>query len=317
MPIIRPKHDELFRKALENPIVAREFFEAHLPQRVRNKVDIATLKIEKESFIEEKLKTSISDVLFSVKFDGNDGYLYILTEHQSKPDHFMALRLLNYKIKIIERHRVLNPKTKHIPIICPIVFYNGIQKYNAPMNMWDLCKEDDRDLAKEIWSNDYCLVNVQEIPDEEFKQRAWSGIMEFFMKNIRRRNIMQLFDNIGSVLVEIAKGNSGEDYLRMIFYYTLTSIDENDIISLKQTLASHLNREEEDNVMVSIAQRWFEDGKMSGKLEGKLEGKMEAAEETAINMLRHNLDLPLISSITGLPISKIEHLSAISTSSQH
>lgn len=81
MTTIRPKHDELFRKALENPIVAREFFEAHLPKGVRKKVDLLTLKIEKESFIEDKLKASISDVLFSVKFDSNDGYLYILTEH--------------------------------------------------------------------------------------------------------------------------------------------------------------------------------------------------------------------------------------------
>lgn len=73
--------------------------------------------------------------------------------------------------------------------------------------------------------------------------------------------------------------------------------------------------------MVSIAQRWFDDGKMTGKLEGimegKLEGKLEAVEETAINMLKHNLDLPLISSVTGLPISKIQNLSTIRTSSQH
>lgn len=80
-------------------------------------------------------------------------------------------------IRIIDRHRSLNPKTKHIPIVCPIVFYNGVQKYNVPMNVWDLCEARDRELAKEIWNNDYCLVNVQEIPDEEFKKRAWSGIM--------------------------------------------------------------------------------------------------------------------------------------------
>lgn len=102
----------------------------------------------------------------------------------------------------------------------------------------------------------------------------------------------------------INKGDNGEDYLRIIFYYTLTSIDENDIMSLKQTLVSHLNGEEENNVMVSIAQRWFDDGKMTGKMEGIMEGKLEAVEETAINMLKHNLALPLISSVTGLPILK-------------
>ncbi len=43
-------------------------------------------------------------------------------------------------------------------------------------------------LAKELWISDYQLVNVHEIPDEEFKQRIWSGILEFFLKHIHERN---------------------------------------------------------------------------------------------------------------------------------
>ncbi len=40
----KPKHDQLFCKAMENPIVAKEFFEAHLPKDIRNMVDTNSLK---------------------------------------------------------------------------------------------------------------------------------------------------------------------------------------------------------------------------------------------------------------------------------
>jgi predicted transposase/invertase (TIGR01784 family) len=85
----KPKHDQLFRKSLENPIVAYELLQAHLPQEVLAIIDTSTLKLEKESFIEHNLTASIADVLFSVKFNGNDGFIYLLLEHQSSPNHFM------------------------------------------------------------------------------------------------------------------------------------------------------------------------------------------------------------------------------------
>lgn len=35
----KPKHDQLFRKSLENPIVAYELLQAHLPQKVLAIID--------------------------------------------------------------------------------------------------------------------------------------------------------------------------------------------------------------------------------------------------------------------------------------
>lgn len=83
-----PKLDALIRKAFENPIVAKEFFEMHLPQEIKAMFSSHTLKMEKESFVEADLKHSISDILFSVRFKDNTGYLWVLLEHQSTPYHF-------------------------------------------------------------------------------------------------------------------------------------------------------------------------------------------------------------------------------------
>ena len=176
------KHDKMFRKALENPIVAYEFFNAHLPKEIKDLIYFPSLEMKNTTFVEASLKDSISDVLFSCKFDKQDGYLYLLAEHQSKPDHFMAFRLFKYMINICDRYLIENPKSKTLPLIYPIVFYNGQEQYNVSKNLWDLFSNNK--LAKDIWGNNYQLINVHEIPDEEFKQRAWSGILEFFLKHI-------------------------------------------------------------------------------------------------------------------------------------
>ncbi|MCC8462460.1 MAG: Rpn family recombination-promoting nuclease/putative transposase [Rickettsia endosymbiont of Ecitomorpha arachnoides] len=98
------KHDKFFQKALENPYVAREFFETYLPPHIKALFSPTTLILENDSFIEPNLKESITDVLFSVKINNSESYLYLLLEHQSSSDHLMAFRLFKYMLNIAERH---------------------------------------------------------------------------------------------------------------------------------------------------------------------------------------------------------------------
>jgi hypothetical protein len=62
----RPRHDALIRKALENPRVAKEFFEMHLPKEIKAMFSSHTLKMEKESFVEADLKHDVAIVFRTV-----------------------------------------------------------------------------------------------------------------------------------------------------------------------------------------------------------------------------------------------------------
>ena len=207
----KPKHDQLFRKSLENPIVAYELLQAHLPQEVLAIIDTSTLKLEKESFVEPDLSTSIADVLFSVKFNDTDGYIYLLLEHQSTPEHFMAFRLFKYMVNICDRYRLENQKTKFLPLIYPLIIYNGTKSYNAPRNLWDLF--NNQILAKKFWTEDHKIVSVHDIPDEEFKTRIWSGILEFFLKHRHERQLLKRWQQIADILPELTKVSIGYDYI--------------------------------------------------------------------------------------------------------
>ncbi|KDO02115.1 Rpn family recombination-promoting nuclease/putative transposase [Rickettsia tamurae] len=318
----RPRHDALIRKALENPIVAKEFFEMHLPKEIKAMFSSHSLKMEKESFVEADLKHSISDILFSAKFKDDTGYLWILLEHQSTPDHFMAFRLFKYMTDIAARHLTLNPKSKHLPFVYPLVFYNSTKKYNAPKNIWDLCQH--KELMQDIWNKDHQVVNVHDIPDDELKKQAWAGILQFFMKHIHERDLLKRWYEIADLLPEFAKLNIGIDYLELILTYTLIKIEKSDKIELEKILKSRLNNQQGEKLMTSLAHHWKEEGIQQGIAKGMQIGEAKGLQigeakglqigeakktmEVAKNMIAAGADTDFIAKVTGLSIDEINKL---------
>lgn len=290
----RLKHDQIFRKSMENPLVSHEFLATHLPKDILALMDISTVKLENTSFVELDLTDKYSDVIFSAKFNNTDGYIYLLLEHQSTADPFMALRLFRYMLNICDRYLTENQQAKYLPIIYPLIYYNGIQNYNVSRNLWNLFQSPQ--LAREFWTNDYQLVNVHEIPDEELKKRTWSGILDFFMKHINERELLNRWQEIAYMLPEIINVNIGYDYIEMLLCYTLTKIDQSDKMKLEKLLTSKLSQETGAKIMGSLAHHWEQIGEARGEAKGIQIGKIEVAKK----MLAKGSDPAFISTITGL-----------------
>ncbi|WP_425360655.1 MULTISPECIES: Rpn family recombination-promoting nuclease/putative transposase [unclassified Candidatus Tisiphia] len=306
----KPKHDEIFRKSMENPIVAKEFLATHLPKDVLALIDNTSLKLEKDSFIEPDLSETISDVLFSVKFNDQDGYIFLLLEHQSTVDKMMAFRLFKYMINICDRYLTTNPKAKRLPLIYPLILYNGKKKYNASLNIWNLFSHPD--LARGFWTNDCQLINVHDIPDEELKKKVWSGILLFFLKHIHERQLLKRWQEISHLLPKLSKITIGHDHIRNLLSYTLTFIEQSDKIELEKILKNSLTKEKGEELMPSIAQVWKEEGIQIGVQDGIKIGVQDGiriGEAKLIKMMINNgSSIEEIARITGLSITKINEL---------
>jgi hypothetical protein len=86
-------------------------------------VDLNTLEISKDSFIEKDLAEYHSDMLYKVKLiDGSQGFIYVLFEHKSYYDRFVHLQLLEYMVKIwrlyIKQHK---KQPDYLPIVIPLL----------------------------------------------------------------------------------------------------------------------------------------------------------------------------------------------------
>jgi hypothetical protein len=56
--------------------VARDFFTAHLPANILQRIDFGMLELQPRSHVNEVNKEAIIDVLYKTLLDGKDAYLY-------------------------------------------------------------------------------------------------------------------------------------------------------------------------------------------------------------------------------------------------
>lgn len=106
-PKVTHVHDKAFRNAMSDLRVARDFLTHYLPAIVLSKIDLQTLALSKESYVDEELKLLVTDVLYSVSLRNqasSPAYIYILCEHLSKPDKLAPWRMVRYISRIVDQH---------------------------------------------------------------------------------------------------------------------------------------------------------------------------------------------------------------------
>jgi predicted transposase/invertase (TIGR01784 family) len=105
--------DALFRKIMSQKGAAIDFLKCYLPEELQNMVDLSSVEVLKDNFVEDTLKRRISDIIYSIKpkrkisSDGQENkeiYAIVILEHQSTVDKLIAFRLWKYAILLMERY---------------------------------------------------------------------------------------------------------------------------------------------------------------------------------------------------------------------
>lgn len=303
-------HDALFKQFLTHPETARDFLDVHLPPALHQACDLNTLRLESSSFIEEDLRAYYSDVLYSLKAGQSDGYIYALIEHQSSPDRHMGFRLMRYAIAAMQRH--LDADNDKLPLVIPILFYHGqVTPYPYPMN-W-LQEFSEPELARQLYSNDFPLVDVTVISDDEIMTHRRMAILELLQKHVRQRDLAELLEQLVTLLLA---GYTNNEQLTSLMNYMLqvgdTAAPENFIRELARRSPQH------EEVLMTIAQKLEQKGIEKGRLEGiqlgeakgRQEGMLEGKLQVARSMLANGIDRDSVMRITGLTaddLAQIRH----------
>ena len=70
---VHQPHDKFFKNAMGHLQIARDFFEHYLPSNIKKMVDLDTLRLEKDTFIDKSLRVSAADMLYSVEIKERKG----------------------------------------------------------------------------------------------------------------------------------------------------------------------------------------------------------------------------------------------------
>ena len=145
-------HDAFVREVYGDLKRAASLFRRQLPRSVSDRIEWERLRQESGHFVDEDLRHQESDLVFRapMRLGGGEAEvaLYVLLEHQSTPDGEMPLRLLRYVVRLLQRH--VRELGLPLPLVLPVVLYNGRRPWRAPLDVGDLVEPSLLDAVPEL-----------------------------------------------------------------------------------------------------------------------------------------------------------------------
>lgn len=283
-------------------------------------LDFSRVEIQNTTFIPDDLRQQESDLVYLLPFRDEDSrgspqtvMVYILVEHQSTVDPLMGLRLLSYMCQIwnTQRRAYMQSETppsdwRFQPII-PVIFYTGEQHWVSPPTLKTVMDLPEA-LRRFVPTFDVLLLDVKGATDETLMSsdhpfgwlltvlKAERYEPEDFVSVLER-----LRDHVRG-LPDTAEGAVWQQviYYLYLFIFHRRSADEQpvlaDIVSEMHPYLGLSNKEEQ--LMRSMAEVTFQQGKQEGIEQGEKRGTIESIlallnmrfETDAVDALRPALE---------------------------
>lgn len=299
---IHQPHDKLVKRLLSNPEAAKDILSLYLPKEVLDIADLNYLEMQKDSFIDDEHRMYAVDILYKTKFQNEEGYIWVLLEHQRKSDFWMPVRIFKY-IAIIWDHLRKIDKSDSIPLVYPLVVYNGDQPYSHSLALNDLIKPDaSKEIFSTLFTKPFSLVDLATIKDETLRNQAQDHVkgiaLLMALKHVFDRNLQAFFDQtLINLLKQLDQAGDTDEVVDVLYYL----LKESEFLDDEQ-FWSVLHREFSSNVedkMMTIADKLEEKGKLEVAKRLLVERKEELSETDLISWVQR---------MTGLSLEKIKEL---------
>jgi len=237
---------------MANLQVARDFFQRHLPDTIQTQLDFDTLELQPGTYIDKALQLSFSDVLYKIRFfkKAEPTFLYVLAEHQSSVDKLMPFRLWQYIVAIWAEYLKKNKGNK-LPLVIPLVFYNGSKKYDGVRDIRELIQAP-MELIEQFLLKPFYLVDVHEIKDEELRNQQWSALMEFVMKHAYEKEALNFVQLFSELLNRVLQENGSTDFVTSVLKYFMSQVGTANPDKLVKILEAELSKSKKSEIMATI-----------------------------------------------------------------
>ncbi len=276
MSEIKSPHDSFCKEIMSRLDVAADFLANYMPPDVVALLDLSGLELVKDSFVDAELRKHFSDLLYRAPMrDGGEAFVYILFEHKSRPDQWVAFQLMRYEVKIWEP--MARSREIKLPPIFPVVFYHGQERWNAPRDFVGLIAgaPDDGETRSLIryqpWL-EYYLCDFSPHAAEEVRGGAllcaYLLLMKYIYSDDLGARLPMIFSPLSQLSPEAAMG-----FLIVALRYLSIASHRLNVEDVRMAI-QEVFPEEEFPVIAPFALTWME------------EGRQEEAAAFALRLLR-------------------------------
>ncbi|MBN1203396.1 MAG: Rpn family recombination-promoting nuclease/putative transposase [Myxococcaceae bacterium] len=301
-------HDLFVRFTFGQPERAAAELRAALPPELVSRVDWSTLRREPGSVVDTQLRETESDLLFSAHLRGGGSLLfYVLIEHQSSVDRWMALRMLRYVVRQLERWRLDHPESTQLPIILPLVLYHGPEgSWTAPRQVEELFEMPDEGVLPERWRTlvprfEYQVDDLTVERAESLMERPGPPLVRLALLALRYGRTEDLAERLPdwtALFAQVEAAPNGFEEFRTVVHYLLLVGDKAARGATVDVLVSVAGAQRAEELMATWSEELIEKGRQRGRIEGRAEGQAEGlAKARAEDVLR-------ILSARGVPVDE-------------
>jgi len=181
-------HDRLFKGVFGDPRRGFAHLRGLLPARLAGALDPGTVRTMSGSYVDSRLRTRESDLLFQVQLAGSPMLVYLLFEHQSRADPRLLCRLQRYLARIWETWERQHPETVQLPLVVPCVLYHGPGAWPGPRRFREALAAPAavlEQLGPYIPDFGVLLEDLSAVPDEKLKEQALTQLTLLVLKHGR------------------------------------------------------------------------------------------------------------------------------------
>jgi predicted transposase/invertase (TIGR01784 family) len=203
---------------------------------------------------------------------------YILLEHQSSVDRWMALRMLRYVVRQLEHWRQEHPG-ELLPVIIPVVLYHGPEgPWTAPLRVEELFDVPSEGDQPERWRAlvprfEYRVDDLTAQRAEALMARPGPPLVRLALLALRYGRTEELTERLPTwqaLLVQLQAAPNSVDELLVLFQYLFRVASKTVHPAMKAVLKNVVSPERTEKLMETLAEMYEERGRQQGRTESLL-----------------------------------------------
>jgi predicted transposase/invertase (TIGR01784 family) len=208
-------------------------------------------------------------------------------------------------VKIWGQYLKENESTGKLPVIIPIVIYQGRQQWEFKSSIGHLFEniENTGDYIPEFKSE---IFEISHIPDEKIKGEILLRVHFLIQKYSGTSKISEKIHEILILLLSLSNNRTKTEYLETLLRYLVATNESEQMEDIKTEIEKTI--ENGEIIMSTIAEKWFQDGVEKGIEQGIEKGIKKNRQDSALKLIEKGMNNELIHDVTGLSIKEIELL---------
>jgi predicted transposase/invertase (TIGR01784 family) len=257
----RKNHDSAYKYLFKSKHIFLQLLQSFVKEDFVQGLREKDLELVDKSFVSEELLDRESDLLYRIRKNGRQYYIYILLEFQSTVDKSIPLRMGLYILMLYDQ-LYRQSRRGLLPNVFPLLLYSGKKRWTIPLNLQDLVASNIP--GRYIPSLEYYPIILRDIPGAILEELGNLVAAVAYME--QQNDVAGLREAVQKVIDFISHERIFEI---QAFTVWLTRMFRSDIPP--EVIERIRDIKEAKSMLTELAERIERKAEKKGKLEGKLE----------------------------------------------